>query len=153
MLKYLLQRATEYGAADAHQTMQLVPILKKALHEQQMEHFIMILNCRSFPFYFAMEAEGIYLDTTVLKKLDVMVTKDLETVRTLIVDLSGEQFKDINLNSPKQVEQLLFYELKLPTYKKSTKRRAIQPMLKCCKNWQKYILCQNYYYNIANSQN
>ena len=117
-----LAGATEYAAADAHQTMQLVPILKKALHEQQMDTLYYDIELPLIPILFSMEAEGIYLDTTVLKKLDVMVTKDLETVRTLIVDLSGATSKDINLNSPKQVEQLLFYELKLPTYKKSTKR-------------------------------
>ena len=82
----------------------------------------MILNCPSLMFLFAMEAEGIYLDTEILKKLDTIVIKDLEIVRNTIVDLSGEQFKEINLNSPKQVEQLLFYELKLPTTKKKFKK-------------------------------
>lgn len=117
-----LNLATEYAAADAHQTMQLVPILQKELREQDMEQLFYAIELPLIKILFAMEAEGIYLDTEILKQLDKTVTRDLEVVRTLIIDLCGEQFKDINLNSPKQVEQLLFYELKLPTQKKSSKR-------------------------------
>lgn len=117
-----LDLATEYAAADAHQTLQLVPILQKELQEQGMEDLYYTIELPLISVLFAMEAEGIYLDTELLKKLDILVTRDLDIVRNLIIDLSGEQFKDINLNSPKQVEQLLFYELKLPPQKKSSKR-------------------------------
>ena len=45
-------------------------------------------------------------------------------MRIQIIDLIGHEFAEINLNSPKQLEDLLFNHLKLPVIKKTTQKTA-----------------------------
>lgn len=116
-----LELATKYAAADAHQTWRLKPILQEKL---QQEDIIKLYNDLEFPFMpllTELEMQGIICDGAHLEKLNVQVTRDLQAIEQTIIDLVGEQFKDINLNSPRQVENLLFNELKLPPQKKSAK--------------------------------
>ncbi len=114
-----LDLATLYSCADSHQTLCLATLLattlkKENLHTlyQDIEHPLIQVLC-------AMEQEGIYLDVTVLEKLDKVVTKELATIEEKIITLIGQEGEKINLNSPRQVEELLFYTLKLPPQKKS----------------------------------
>lgn len=114
-----LDEATVYAAADAHQTFSLVPILEKELEKYDMHKLFYELEMPvNYVLYF-MEREGIALDPTVLKKADHYVTRGIEKLREAIIDLIGHKFKDINLNSPKQLEQLLFEHLKLVPVKKT----------------------------------
>lgn len=117
-----LDLATEYAAADAHQTLQLYPILQQELINQNMKTLYDDIEHPLISILFDMEREGIYLDVEVLKKLDVKVSADLELIKNEIISMIGEEFKDVNLNSPKQLERLLFEHLKLPPQKKSGKR-------------------------------
>ena len=111
--------ATEYGAADSHQTLKLVAPLERELQQNQMEKLYHEIELPLVTILTDMEKEGIELDTKVIAELNVHATRDLQRLRTEIVALIGEEFKDINLNSPKQLEALLFEHLKLPTQKKT----------------------------------
>jgi DNA polymerase-1 len=117
-----LDKAAAYSAHDAHQTFKLCVRLKKELFKEKAlrelyEHIEFPLS----QVLFRMELAGICLDSTVLKDLDVHVVEDLRNIKKKIIDCVGSGYIDINLNSPKQVEQLLFYDLKLPVQKKSAK--------------------------------
>ena len=114
-----LALATEYAAADAHQTLRLVPILLKKLKEKSLDRLYYEVELPMVELLFAMETEGIYCDPQILSKLDEVVTKDLERIEQEIRDLVGKQKEDLNLNSPKQLEQILFYDLSLPPQKKT----------------------------------
>ncbi len=70
---------------------------------------------------YAMEKEGIYLDTAMLANLDTEVSKALDILEKEIKQFIPDENRNINLNSPKQIEQLLFVELQLPPQKKSAK--------------------------------
>lgn len=50
-----------------------------------------------------------------------MVTDQLGKLHIAIIDLIGQQFSQINLNSPSQLAELLFDHLKLPAIKKTAK--------------------------------
>jgi DNA polymerase I len=113
--------ATEYAASDAHQTLQLFPILVDELKKQNMEKLYYDIELPLVEILVAMELDGIRVDRDLLKQLDAYVVADLERLKQEIIDLSGCQ-KDINLNSPKQIEQLLFMHLKLEPQKKSSKK-------------------------------
>jgi DNA polymerase-1 len=127
--------ATEYAAADAHQTYRLVSILEAELKKQQLEKLFYEIELPLAQILFEMEKEGIVLDCAVLKKLDKLVTKDLAEIEQKIgtmVDLDKTQ---LNLNSPKQLEKLLFYDLKLPTGQKtktgfSTNQEVLEALAK-----------------------
>jgi DNA polymerase I len=113
--------ATEYAASDAHQTLQLVSIMQEELKNQKMEKLYYDLELPLVDVIIAMEAEGIRLDLKVLHELDQFVMVDLERIKQEIIDVSGCA-PDINLNSPKQIEQLLFTHLHLVPQKKSAKK-------------------------------
>lgn len=117
-----LDIATEYAAGDAHQTFALVDVLKEELKKKNQESLFYDIECPIMHIILAMEKEGIILDKNILNKLDHAVTKHIEQTRTAIIDLVGEKLSDINLNSPKQLQDLLFTELKLEPIKKTGRK-------------------------------
>ncbi len=112
--------ATRYAAADAHQTYQLAKHLQQELAKDSttlklytdIEHpLIQVLV--------DMEKIGISIDVPLLAQLGEKVQGSLEAVELAIKDMVA--MPDINLNSPRQVEDLLFNKLGLPPQKKSAK--------------------------------
>ena len=63
-----------------------------------------------------MEAEGVGLDVKYLKKISSAMEKRLNTVTDRVYELAGERF---NINSPKQLQAVLFDKLKLTAGKKT----------------------------------
>jgi DNA polymerase I-like protein with 3'-5' exonuclease and polymerase domains/5'-3' exonuclease len=62
-----------------------------------------------------MEAAGVLIDKKVLEKLKIDVDSRVESLEKEIYSVVGHEF---NLNSPKQLGEVLFDELNLPTAKK-----------------------------------
>lgn len=117
-----LDQATEYAAADAHQTFKLYPLFKQTLTDNNQDNLYYNIEIPVMRILSDMEREGIYCDVSELKVLNVFVQQELDMLRHTIITMVGPEFKDINLNSPKQIEALLFDHLKLPVQKKSSKR-------------------------------
>ena len=117
-----LDLATNYAAADAHQTLRLKPLLEKALKEEKLFDLYQTIEFPLSQILYEMEVEGIFIDHQFLSDLGKKVTAELDQIITQIGQLIGTPMSEINLNSPKQVEQLLFVTLQLPPQKKSTKR-------------------------------
>lgn len=63
-----------------------------------------------------MEHQGVLVDTSWLKDMEVDLRERLDTLINEIYELAGEEF---NLNSPKQLGPILFEKLKLPVIKKT----------------------------------
>ncbi len=116
-----LQAATHYAAADAHQTLRLYQLFSPELVKQNVDHLFYTIEMPVSSILAAMQIEGIFCDVTVLEKLNVLVSKDLATIeQQLSVYTNGP----INLNSPKQIKELLFDKLNLPPQKKSAKNSS-----------------------------
>ncbi len=113
-----LKDATNYAAVDAHQTFQLVDILQKELQKKDMFLLYKAIELPLVQVLFAMEKKGIGFDASALKKLDEKVTRDLRSIEQMIKVTLGSEHEAININSPKQVEYLLFEVLHLPPQKK-----------------------------------
>ncbi|MDD2766890.1 MAG: DNA polymerase I [Candidatus Moranbacteria bacterium] len=64
------------------------------------------------PILYAMEAEGIILNTEKFQTLSLELTKELGVLERDIYTLSGREF---NINSPKQLSVILFEDLHIPT--------------------------------------
>ncbi len=116
-----IDQATLYACTDAYQTIRLVPLLEKELAAQNMERLYRDVELPLMTVLFDMECEGIRLDVPVLHKLDKKVVAELARIEEKILTLTGHTTTSINLNSPKQIEQLLFQDLNLPPQKKSSK--------------------------------
>jgi DNA polymerase-1 len=69
----------------------------------------------------AVEREGVQVDTDVLRALSKKLESELSKRQRVIYDLAGIEF---NINSPKQLSEVLFEKLKLPVLKKTGKTRA-----------------------------
>ena len=65
-----------------------------------------------------MEAAGVRIDVAQLKQAEITLTEELNGLEQRIYDLAGETF---NINSPKQVGELLFDKLKLDSKAKKSK--------------------------------
>lgn len=63
-----------------------------------------------------MEISGIAVDKEVLKELDKEISASLEDLEATIYDYAGKEF---NINSPQQLGDVLFVDLKLPHGKKN----------------------------------
>ena len=70
------------------------------------------------PVLCEMEAAGVRIDVAQLKQAETTLTEELNGLEQRIYDLAGETF---NINSPKQVGELLFDKLKLDSKAKKSK--------------------------------
>jgi len=93
----------------------LYPILRRKLAEQNMLGLYNNIEAPLIQVLTNMEKRGIGLDIIYLQELDVEVGQQLQESEKSIYNMVGHGF---NINSPKQLSQILFEELKL----KPTKR-------------------------------
>jgi DNA polymerase-1 len=68
-----------------------------------------------------MERLGIRLDVELLRSLSGEISEGLDALTEEIYGLAGTEF---NVNSPKQVGEILFEKMNLPVFKKTQKQRA-----------------------------
>jgi DNA polymerase-1 len=94
----------------------LKPRLEKELQERMLTGLFNDLEMPLVGVLARMESAGIKLDLSVLKKLSHDIEKRLIKLIEEIYSESGTQF---NINSPKQLRDVLFEKLKLPVVKKS----------------------------------
>lgn len=116
-----LDDATKYAAADAHQTLALKEVLQKKLNESGLINIFKDIEMPLGQVLFQMEVEGIFVDVSVLKEIGKKLETDIKILEKeiqLLADIS----ESFNLNSPKQIEALLFTKLNLTPLKKSVKR-------------------------------
>ena len=116
-----IQDATLYAAADAHQTWKLKVLFEKELQEKGLQELFDTIELPANDVLVAMQQEGIYCDRQVLDELSTQLSRDLSKIEQEIKALIG---RDINLNSPKQVKELLFEDLNLTPQKKSSKSKS-----------------------------
>ena len=121
-----IKEASEYAAYDALQTFKLKSVLEKELKASPKLYNIFIdLEMPLLFVLFDMELCGIKLDPEKLKEVGKEIEHDLKSVErkifAFIESNYGKKYQDINLNSPQQVQSLLFDVLKLPIIKKTHK--------------------------------
>lgn len=109
-----LENAAKYAAEDAYITLRFYLYFLKNLEAQMLE----LAQNLEFPFIkviMDMEKNGIMLDTMRLSELMQRFSKDIRAISDEIYALADDKF---NLNSPKQVGDILFVKLGLPSGKK-----------------------------------
>ncbi len=63
-----------------------------------------------------MQWNGMYVDQAELETFGVELTQKIETVKNIIYEMAGEEF---NINSTKQLGEILFEKMNLPVIKKT----------------------------------
>jgi len=94
----------------------LKPVLKKTLEEKSLSKLFYELEMPLVSILSQMEVDGIKLDLKLLKELSSDIEHRLIKLISDIYEASGTQF---NINSPKQLGQVLFEKLSLPVIKKT----------------------------------
>ncbi len=117
-----LKLATLYSANDGYQTYKLKKLFEKELEREGMDKLFYAIEMPMLRLLYRMEKQGVLVNQEVLMHLDLKISDALAKIETDIIAMLSEEQKEINLNSPKQIEQLLFYDLELPPQKKSSKR-------------------------------
>jgi DNA polymerase-1 len=117
-----LDLATAYAGADAYQTFRLYLLLYKKLKEEGLLHLYEMVEHPTMLVLTKMERAGILVQSSVLTELGRVVLQKITELESSIAHEGGFLAGDINLNSPRQIEQLLFTKLGLPTQKKSAKK-------------------------------
>ena len=83
-----------------------------------------------------MEHTGVAIDVEYLKELSSYMTEKLAELEDLIYQLAGEPF---NINSPKQVAEVLFDKLELKTKKKKSRSTSAEVLEELA---QEYEICE-----------
>ena len=104
--------ACEYSSEDADITYQLYLYLKDRLEkEPALKKLFEDVEMPLVSVLAAMEYNGVSLDTALLRKMSGEISDALKTVTERIYELAGTIF---NIDSPKQLAEILFERLKLP---------------------------------------
>jgi DNA polymerase-1 len=117
-----IELALDYAAEDADITLRLYKLLKPRLALEQMVSVYETMERPLIAVLTEMERAGIQVDVKVLKSLSGDFAKRLTELEIEIYDLVGHEF---NINSPKQLGEILFDEMGIEGAKK-TKTGAYQ---------------------------
>lgn len=112
-----LDKVTEYAGEDADITLQLFEKFTPLLDEVEARKLFNEVEMPLIPVLGAMEMEGIKLDVPALKAMSEELNTDLIRLQSEIIDLAGIDF---NIQSPKQLGDVLFDHLKIDEKAKRT---------------------------------
>ncbi|MGH7967583.1 MAG: DNA polymerase I, partial [Limisphaerales bacterium] len=118
MAEVPLEKIAEYAAEDADVALQLRAVLEPALKEKGQERVFYEVESPLIPVLVDMEFEGIRVDAASLADFAAHLEKEIAELEKTICRLAGTTF---NLNSPRQLGQILFDILKICEAPKKTK--------------------------------
>ena len=111
-----IARATDYSAEDADVALLLTQALQPRLVEHQLEHLFHDVEMPLVEVLAALEMRGVIVDAAYLRQMAQHLQGQMDTLLQEIFTQVGEEF---NINSPPQLQHILFDVLKLPTGKKT----------------------------------
>jgi DNA polymerase-1 len=113
-----VDRVTEYAAEDADVTLRLAGQLAPRLDAAGLRELYDRIDGPLLPVLVEMEANGIRVDTGLLQEMSAEMEGALETARGEIHSLAGVEF---NVDSPKQLREVLFDGLGLKPGRRTAK--------------------------------
>ncbi|MDR2235573.1 MAG: DNA polymerase I [Chryseobacterium sp.] len=113
-----LRTQTDYAAEDADVTFQLYELFAPQLKKENLEDLFFNIEMPLMEVLAKMELAGISLDEKWLAQESVDLENDLKQLESKIFELSGEEF---NMNSPRQLGEILFEKMQLDPKAKKTK--------------------------------
>lgn len=111
-----IQDGAQYAAQDAWLTFKLKCIFDPMLQQANQMDLFRRIEMPLVPILAKMEWDGFAIDVDVLKSLSEEYAKEMQKLETDIYAASGAEF---NLNSPKQLSEILFVRLGLPVIRKT----------------------------------
>ncbi len=116
MAEVELERIAEYAAEDADVTLRLADILAPQLEREHLRGFADTVEFPLVEVLTTMESNGIAIDTGALGSISTMIRTQTEGLKAAIWQAAGVEF---NVDSPKQLGDILFDKMQIPAVKKT----------------------------------
>jgi len=114
-----IARATEYAAEDADCALSLHSVLfEKISADRKLKHVYEDIELPALPVLLRIERNGVLIDGAKLDAQSHELGKEMLEIEQKAYQAAGQPF---NLNSPKQIQEILFDKQKLPVKKKTPK--------------------------------
>ena len=117
----------DYACEDADVAFQLYDKLKEILKEKKLSKLFNDIEVPFIKVLINIEKEGLFVDLDVLKTLSVKIREKIKLILKNIYELSEKEF---NVNSPQQLAEVLFDDLKLKQIKKRSTAVEVLEFLK-----------------------
>jgi DNA polymerase-1 len=111
-----IDKIAEYAAEDADITFQLKQVLAPMVEKHEVDGVLKDIELPLIPVLADMEYEGVRIDVDYLNAYSKELEQDMLMYRSAIFEIAGLEF---NLDSPRQMGDVLFGHLKLPVDKKT----------------------------------
>ncbi|MGE0173485.1 MAG: DNA polymerase I [Oligoflexales bacterium] len=105
--------ATEMGINSANELRlygDLRSALAKKIRHLKLDRTLEQIELPLVPVLAKMEQTGVHVDTSIMENLSSELSESLQAIETEIYEAAGEEF---NINSPKQLQHILFEKLNL----------------------------------------
>jgi DNA polymerase-1 len=112
MAQVPIRLAADYAGADADMTLRLVEPIQNDLRRHSLVDLNRNIELPLLPVLLKMEMYGVALDAGFLAELEKRLGEQISSLEHEIYDYVGHPF---NINSTKQLGEILFGELKLPS--------------------------------------
>ena len=111
-----LERATQYACEDADFTMRLHDVLRPQIKNDARLEFVYQLEMKVSRVLFEIERTGVKIDSAELGRQSHVLGQEMLELEQRAYTLAGQPF---NLNSPKQLGEILFGKMQLPVVRKT----------------------------------
>ncbi|EKE08741.1 MAG: hypothetical protein ACD_17C00017G0001, partial [uncultured bacterium] len=115
----------DYCCEDIDFTTRLKQLFEKELQENKLDSLLHEIELPLLPILAGMERVGIYLDVEELRKIGSKLVQELHQVKEIIFKMAKEEF---NLNSPKQLSEVLYKKLGLKAGSTSTSAEILEEL-------------------------
>ncbi len=116
MMDVPIPKVAEYCGEDIVATLRLKDLLAKELEERKLSPLLQNVELPLSIVLRKMERHGIFVDIPYLHAMSKEVNSELSSLENDIYGMAGETF---NLNSPKQLSEILFEKLQIKPLKKT----------------------------------
>ena len=114
--KELLNNPEKYAAIKASVSLELFKVLEQEVADLNMLKLYREIEMPLSFVLYSMEKEGVLVDRNALKEYSSKLKEGIDSLEKKIYEQAGEEF---NINSPKQLGEILFGKLQLPGGKKT----------------------------------
>lgn len=112
-----IEKVATYCCEDVDYTIRLKKKFEKEIEKEKLQNVLEEIELPLLPILFEMEETGIFLDLEKLGEMGQDLAEHLYTLTHEIYKIAGEIF---NLNSPKQLSEILFEKLSIKPLQKTT---------------------------------
>lgn len=115
MAEVPVDQVARYCAEDVEYTLRLRQLFETQMAESKLSPLFYDCEMPLIPVLFRMEETGVYVDLNHLADLKETINTSIHEIEQTIYTMAGKEF---NVNSPKQLSEVLFSDLHLPKQRK-----------------------------------